>query len=398
MAVMVTEPYDAHAASLAHALSGLADRTVCTAGADEAMAALVTEGGEIVAAVVGPGLGDDEALDLASRLQQAAPEVSVVLIRQRDSGELLRAALRVGVKDVLPASSDATALRASVARALEVTSELRNRLTGPAGPPELASEPQARVITVFSPKGGCGKTVLSTNLAVALAATGEEVALVDLDLNFGDVAIMLQLYPNRTIQDAAGATDLDAVTLKSYLTPHQAGIRALVAPTEPTFADAISVSSVATILRLLRSSFGYVVVDTPTVLSEHVMAAFDESDAIVMLATLDVPSIKNLKLTLQTMEQLHYPSSRIHLVVNRADSRVGLRVPDVERLLGRAVDATIPSSRSVPLSVNKGSPILVEEPRGNVAEAIRRVASQFTPTPPKGAAAWRPRRSLFQWS
>jgi pilus assembly protein CpaE len=398
MAVMVTEPYNAHSASLAHALSGLADRTVCTASADEAMAALVTEGGEIVAAVVGPGLGDDEALDLASRLQQAAPEISVVLIRQRDSGDLLRAALRVGIKDVLPASSDATTLRASVARALEVTSELRNRLAGPAGPPEPAAERQARVITVFSPKGGCGKTVLSTNLAVALAATGEEVALVDLDLNFGDVAIMLQLYPNRTIQDAAGAADLDAVTLKSYLTPHQAGIWALVAPTEPTFADAISVSSVATILKLLRSSFGYVVVDTPTVLSEHVMAAFDESDAIVMLATLDVPSIKNLKLALQTMEHLHYPSSRIHLVVNRADSRVGLRVPDVERLLGRAVDATIPSSRSVPLSVNKGSPILVEEPRGIVAEAIRRVASQFTPTPPKGAAAWRPRRSLFQRS
>ncbi len=398
MAVIVAEPDDAHAASLAHALSGLADRTVRTASPDEAMAALVTEGGEVVAAVVGPGLDDREALDLAGRLQQAAPEISVVLVRRRDSGELLRAALRVGVKDVLPASSDATALRASVARALEVASDLRSRLAGAAVPPDTAGERLARIITVFSPKGGCGKTVLSTNLAVALAATGAEVALVDLDLNFGDVAIMLQLYPNRTIHDAASATDLDAVMLRSYLTPHQAGIWALVAPTEPTFADAISASSVATILKLLRASFGYVVVDTPAVLSDQVMAAFDESDAIAMLATPDVPSIKNLKLTLQAMEQLHYPRDRIRLVVNRADSRVGLRVPDVERLLGRAVDATIPSSRSVPLSVNKGSPVLVEEPRGNVAEAIRRLASQFMPAPPKEPAQQRSRRSLFQRS
>ncbi|HZD68288.1 MAG TPA: P-loop NTPase [Actinomycetes bacterium] len=398
MAVIVAEPDDAHAASLAHALSGLVDRTVRTASPDEAMAALVTEGSEVVGVVAGPGLGDQEALDLAGRLQQAAPEISVVLIRQRDSSELLRAALRLGVRDVLPASSDAATLRASVARALEVASELRSRLVSADVPVEPRGERLDRVITVFSPKGGCGKTVLSTNLAVALAATGAEVALVDLDLHFGDVAIMLQLYPNRTIHDAASARELDPVTLKAYLTPHQAGIWALVAPTEPTFADGISASSVATILKLLRASFGYVVVDTPTALSDQVLAAFDESDAIVMLATLDVPSIKNLKLALQTMEQLHYPGSRIRLVVNRADSHVGLRLPDVERLLGRAVDATIPSSRSVPLSVNKGSPILVEEPRGNVAEAIRRVASQFIPAPPKGEGPSRSRRSLFQRS
>jgi pilus assembly protein CpaE len=265
-------------------------------------------------------------------------------------------------------------------------------------PSAPADDRPGRIITVFSAKGGCGKTVLSTNLAAALATTGPEVALVDLDLNFGDVAIMLQLYPTRTIQDAAAAGELDAVTLRSYLTPHQTGIWALVAPTEPTVADTVSASSVATILKLLRSGFGYVVVDTPTVLSDQVLAAFDESDTIVLLATLDVPSIKNLELTLQTMEQLRYPRSRILLVVNRADSRVGLRVPDVERLLGRPVDATIPSSRSVPLSVNKGSPIILEEPRGNVAEAIRRVAGRFTPTLPAGPAPPRPLRSLFQRS
>jgi pilus assembly protein CpaE len=398
MAVIVVEPDDGRATWLAHALSDLTDRAIRTTGADEAMAALATEGREVVAALVGPGLEDQDALDLAGRLRQAAPEVPVVLVRQRDSGELLRAALRVGVKDVLPSSSDATALRVAVARVLEAARELRSRLARGAVPSAPADDRPGRIITVFSAKGGCGKTVLSTNLAAALATTGPEVALVDLDLNFGDVAIMLQLYPTRTIQDAAAAGELDAVTLRSYLTPHQTGIWALVAPTEPTVADTVSASSVATILKLLRSGFGYVVVDTPTVLSDQVLAAFDESDTIVLLATLDVPSIKNLELTLQTMEQLRYPRSRILLVVNRADSRVGLRVPDVERLLGRPVDATIPSSRSVPLSVNKGSPIILEEPRGNVAEAIRRVAGRFTPTLPAGPAPPRPLRSLFQRS
>jgi pilus assembly protein CpaE len=399
MAVIIAEPDDGRAAWMANALSSVGNRAVRTTSADEAMAALATEDQEIVAAVVGPGLVDREALDLAGRLQQAAPEVPVVLLRRRDSGELLRAALRLGVKDVLAASGDAAALRASVARALEVAGELRSRVAGSAAAaPDRQGDRPGKVITVFAAKGGCGKTFLSTNLAVALAATGATVALVDLDLSFGDVAIMLQLFPSHTIQDAARVRDLDAVTLRSYLTPHHTGVSALVAPTEPAVADTVSASSVATILKLLRSSFGYVVVDTPTVLSDQVLVAFDESDAITMLATLDVPSIKNLKLTLQTMEQLRYPRSRIRLVVNRADSRVGLRVPDVERLLGRAVDATIPSSRSVPLSVNKGAPIILEEPRGNVAEAIRRVAAQFTPVRPKEPEPVRPRRSLFQRS
>ena len=136
------------------------------------------------------------------------------------------------------------------------------------------------------------------------------------------------------------------------------------------------------------------VIDTPPAFSEPVLGAFDESDWLVMLATLDVPSIKNLKLTLQTMELLHFPKSRIRVVVNRADSKVGLRLPDVEKLLSSSVDATIPSSRSVPLSVNKGSPIMLEEPKGPVAESIRRIAALVVESQPAGRTK-KQRRSLF---
>jgi pilus assembly protein CpaE len=394
MAVLIVEPHDGYATWLANALSGLTDRVVRAADADEGMAAVAAEGQDVLAAIFGPSLSDREAIALADALQQGTPDVSVLLIRRQESGELIRQALRVGVKNVLSSASDENAIRGEAARAIEIARTLRGRLGGGA-PTDGAARAPARVITVFSSKGGCGKTFLSTNLAVALGRNGAEVALVDLDLHFGDVAIMLHLFPSHTIYDATQSPELDALTVKSFLTHHDSGIWTLVAPTEPTVADTISPSTITNILKLLRSAFDYVVIDTPPAFSEPVLGAFDESDVLVMLATLDVPSIKNLKLTLQTMELLHFPKNRIRVVVNRADSKVGLRLPDVEKLLSAPVNATIPSSRSVPLSVNKGSPIMLEEPKGPVAESIRRVAALVTEPEPASRARHKQRRSLF---
>jgi pilus assembly protein CpaE len=394
VAVLIVEPHDGYATWLVNALSGLTDRVVRANDPDEAMAAVAAEGRDVLVAIFGPSLSDRDALALAGALQQGTPDVSVLLIRRQESGELIRQALRVGVKDVLSSVSDENAIRGAAARAIEIARTLRGRLGGGA-PTDGAGRPPGRVVTVFSSKGGCGKTFLSTNLAVALGRNGAEVALVDLDLHFGDVAIMLHLFPSHTIYDATQSPELDALTVKSFLTHHDSGIWTLVAPTEPTVADTISPSTITNILKLLRSAFDYVVIDTPPAFSEPVLGAFDESDALVMLATLDVPSIKNLRLTLQTMELLHFPKSRIRVVVNRADSKVGLRLPDVEKLLSAPVDATIPSSRSVPLSVNKGSPIMLEEPKGPVAESVRRVAALVTEPEPASRAKQKQRRSLF---
>jgi pilus assembly protein CpaE len=397
MAVLIVEPHDGYATWLAsNALAGLTDRVVRAADPDEAMAAVAAEGRDVLAAVFGPSLSDRDALSLAGALQQGTPDVSVLLIRRQESGELIRQALRVGVKDVLSSASDETAVRTAAARGIEIARTLRGRLGGGA-PTDGEGKQPGRVVTVFSSKGGCGKTFLSTNLAVALSRGGAEVALVDLDLHFGDVAIMLHLFPSHTIYDAAENPALDALSLKSFLTRHDSGVWTLVAPTEPTIADSINPAAIGNILKLLRTAFDYVVIDTPPAFSEPVLAAFDESDWLVMLATLDVPSIKNLRLTLQTMELLHFPKTRIRVVVNRADSKVGLRLPDVEKLLSSPVDATIPSSRSVPLSVNKGSPIMLEEPKGPVADAVRRVAAQLTVAQP-GRTKQKQRRSLFSRS
>jgi pilus assembly protein CpaE len=395
MAVLIVEPHDGYATWLANALSGLTDRVVRAADPDEGMAAVAAEGRDVLAAIFGPSLSDRDALALAGALQQGTPDVSVLLIRRQESGELIRQALRVGVKDVLSSASDENAVRGAAARAIEIARTLRGRLGGGVPTDPGGGRPPGRVVTVFSSKGGCGKTFLSTNLAVALSRGGAEVALVDLDLHFGDVAIMLHLFPSHTIYDAAQSPALDALTLKSFLTHHDAGIWTLVAPTEPTVADTINPGAIANILKLLRSAFDYVVIDTPPAFSEPVLGAFDESDWLVMLATLDVPSIKNLKLTLQTMELLHFPKNRMRVVINRSDSKVGLRLPDVEKLLSAPVDATIPSSRSVPLSVNKGSPIMLEEPKGPVAESIRRIAALVAESEPGSRTKQKQRRSLF---
>ena len=173
------------------------------------------------------------------------------------------------------------------------------------------------VVTVFSAKGGCGKTTLASNLAASLADNGRrEVCLVDLDLNFGDVAIVLQLFPAHTLADAVPLLEtLDLPAVLALLTPHSAGLSALVAPVEPGSAETVPASLITTILQLLREQFAYVVVDTPPAFTDHVLAAFDQSDLIALLATLDIPALKNLKLTLETLDLLNYPRERLRVVL-----------------------------------------------------------------------------------
>jgi pilus assembly protein CpaE len=230
-----------------------------------------------------------------------------------------------------------------------------------------------QIITLFSAKGGCGKTTLATNVAAALADGGKrKVCLVDLDLAFGDVAIALQLFPSHTIADAVpsgGTIDLDA--LRILLTPHSPGLTTLVAPLEPGSADSISADLVTRILQVLRTDFDFVVVDTPPAFDDRVLAAFDLSDHVGLIATLDIPAIKNLKLTLETLDLLNFPRENWRVVLNRADSKVGLTIGEVESTLRCKILSQIPSSRDVPASVNRGVPIVLDDPKHPVSVAIR---------------------------
>jgi pilus assembly protein CpaE len=328
--------------------------------------------GRVTVVVIGPNVPIDDAYSVARRLQTSAPDVSVILVANALTAEVFQQSMRNGIRDVLSSAFTATQLAEAVARADALSAQIKGAASGTTA----ASMPSDhKVITVFSSKGGCGKSFVSSNLAVALAgATGQDVALVDLDLQFGDLAIMLQLFPARTIFDAAGSLDrLDAEAIRGYLTPHRGKVFLLAAPLEPGLSETISADAVAQIIRLLKESFKFVVVDTPPSFTDHVLAALDESDECVLMTSMDVPSIKNMKLSLQTLQLLGFGRDRIRLVLNRADSKVGLTVQAVEKTLGTTVDVSIPSSRDVSVSINRGTPLVLDNPKSPVVASVYRL-------------------------
>lgn len=320
--------------------------------------------------VVGPGIETHEALRFAAQLRLERPAVGVVLVREEVDVTLLTEALRAGVREVVTAG-DATALTAACERSRALSGQVR-------GHDEAEPVHHGKVITVFSAKGGCGKTTIAINLAAALSA-GEvhRVCVVDLDLSFGDVAISVQLDPVRTISDALPmAGHLDTTGAASLLTSYRPGLDMLLAPVTPGDAEKIPASLVGELLTVLRGMYDFVVVDTPAQFSEHVLTAMDISDHHVLLTTPDTPALKNLRITLDMLDLLSYSRDIRSVVVNRSDSKVGLSSGDVEAVVRSPINGHVPSSRNVPISINKGTPLVIATPAHPVSQAISRFAQQ----------------------
>ena len=250
-----------------------------------------------------------------------------------------------------------------------------------------AAAQDGKIITVFSAKGGVGKTTFSTNLGAYLASTGARVLVVDLDLAFGDVGISLQMLPQNSIVDLVQmAGHIDAQGLQSIVTHHESGLDAACAPAEPSDADRIPGHTVGELLKVAKGSYDFIVVDTPPAFTEHVLAAFDNSDLLVLIATLDIPAVKNLRLTLDTLDLLGSPREDRVVVLNRSDAKVGLRSEDVVAVIKQEIAVMVPNSTAVPASVNRGVPIVLDEPKHPVSVAIRELAESFV-RPVAGTAA-----------
>ncbi len=284
----------------------------------------------------------------------------------------------------------------------------------PPMPVQPPPKPQ-RVITVFATKGGIGKTTLATNIAASLAAGGQrQVALVDLDLRNGDVATVLRLNPTTTLADLADRQDdaqrpardgaqeaaqesaegsaqdsapdgeqperrhgtIDDKTLDALSTRHSAGLSAVSPPDDPVAARRIPVGTVIDTVRALRERCDHVVIDTPAEFDDQVLAALDLSDLIVLVTSMDLPSLKSLQRTLATLRMLGYPSSSVRIVLNRADAEVGLSGQDVQNMIGAPIWGYVPSSRAVPASLNSGTPLVLSDPRHSVSQAIRAFVDQ----------------------
>lgn len=339
------------------------------------------------AVVIGPGVDLQVGLVTAEHVKLRYPATAVVLVRETITSDVYAPALDAGVGAVV-AHDDSQALAAAVGRA-RLTWE---SIQGPA----TAGRQAGHVITVFSPKGGVGKTTMSVNIALALTALGSRVCIVDLDLAFGDVAITLQLIPSHTLADAAGFEDqLDWSMLQSITTEHRSGLSVLAAPTNPEGRERITATLVRRLLAQLRDHFDHVVVDTPPGFDDQVLGAFDETDEVVVVATLDVPTIKNVKVAIETLDLLHLVRDHRHLVLNRADEEVGLTAANVAELLGVPVDLTLPSDLAVALATNNGDPIVSAAPDHVVARSILDFARGLPGVEVSPEAVVSGRRGLF---
>jgi pilus assembly protein CpaE len=351
---------------------------------DQAVQMLAAD--EPAVAVLGPGLAVAAALELAKAFDVLRPGTCVVLVA-KPTARLWEQALRAGVREIVAPGAEDDELRQALTRAGAAAA--RRQASGAVA--QKDPTPRGRVITVLSPKGGAGKTTVATNLAVRLAESAPgRVAIVDLDLQFGDVGSALGIGPQTTMADAARAeSKLDSTTLKLFLEPHPAGLYALVGPHFPAEADEVSAATAGQVVDILAGEFAYVVVDTAAGLDEYALAAADVSDELVLVCVTDVPSVRGLRKALDAIDLLGMTRQRRHLVLNRADDRVGLSSRDVESTVGLAVDASMPTSRAVPISVNQGSPVVASDPRSPVARALTEFSRRFTADAPPPAGGRR---------
>ncbi len=361
-------------------LVGLFEGTVDTADSLDDLETKLN--GSACVVVLGPSCARQEDFDTVALWGKRYPNVATVLVTSELTTQLLHRALRIGVKDVISAPIDQQQLIDTVDRIAENLPSGGSLVGYTPGiePADQDDGELGRVVAVFSTKGGSGKSVTATNVAAALARRSKKpVVLIDGHLQFGDVAVMLKLHPESTVADAIGQIGvLDAEMLNNMMAVHEeTGLRVLAAPVEPTFADKITGQQMARLIEIIRTFAGHVIIDLPAIFNDVVLNVLEVSDQMLLVAGLDIPNIKNVKIGLATLALLNIPNENIHLVLNRSDSKVKLDLAEVERTLGVVAAAHVPSDIVVPISVNKGSPVVLSAPKSSVARAFEQLASTF---------------------
>jgi len=307
-------------------------------------------------------------------------QAPVVLLASGEASALLEDALDADVSDVLLLPQ----LTENIVFAVRKAAHAGRRAKARQGR-------DGRIVTVFCPKGGTGKTVTATNLATALAKYHtKRTLLLDLDLQFGDAAIMLGIEPDKTIQDLVTAPgELDPEKLAGYTTRHASGLDVLPAPVRPEDAELVTEQKLTRLLEVARQSYDVIVVDTSPFFHGPMLATLDRTDELLLLCGLDVPTIKNVRLSIQTLELLSFPPDRIKVVLNRANSNVGMKRTEVEAALETKVRFEIPSDRAVPLAVNRGNPAVLADAGCDFSRGVRDMAKGLlVPDKAKARKRW----------
>jgi len=326
--------------------------------------------------ILGPGVSPDDALKLATVFDLQYPEISLLLVAE-PSPEIVLRAMHSGIRDVVTPEIEVNELRILLERACLASASRRRGMQ----PAAESGQERGRVIAVMSPKGGVGKTTVATNLAVGLGALAPmSVVIVDLDLQFGDVASGLLLEPEHSITEAVhGAAAQDSMVLKAFLTVHPAGIYALCAPQKPSESDYITADHVTRLLNQLATEFKYVVVDTAPGLGEHCLATLELATDGVWVCGMDVPSIRGLRKCFSVLRELQLLPQGRHTVLNFADRKSGISVQDVETTIGVPIDTVIPRSRNLPFSTNRGVPVLQGTTRDSATKGLKKLVERFDP-------------------
>jgi pilus assembly protein CpaE len=359
---------------------------------------------------------DMDGIAATEQLATKAPTSAVVMMSVQGEADYLRRSMLAGAREFLvkPFSSDE--LTASIRQVWSREKDKLERIVAPlqnaggrsgAVAEQDAGEP-GTVVAVFSPKGGVGRTTVAVNLAVAASTLGKKVALMDASFQFGDVGVLLNLNPkNKSIADLIGELEVgDPESLDTFVINHSSGIRVLLAPPSPEQSELVGANAVKRVVERLRMEHDVVVVDCPSNFNESTLAVLDQADLILTLLSLEITSIKNMRLFLEVAEQLGYGADKIRLVLNRADSTLGIRVADVEHSIGRKVEHTIVSDgRSVVYALNRGVPFVLSNREAQVSQDILRLAVAVSGPPPSSAVSDKTdkaakaaaKKSLFAW-
>lgn len=326
--------------------------------------------------VIVDGASDlDKALEIARDFDDRRQDVTVVLGAPIDSTIVSRA-MQAGVRDVLAPGSNGDRIREAVKRAVEVADRRREAMHG------RDERADNRLIMVMSPKGGAGKTTISTNLAVGLAKRApKQVALIDGDLQFGDVGNALRLLAESTVRDAIAGGLQDVTEVKVHLTPHRSGLFALCAPDLPGVADEITAQAFTRAVAMLADEFRFVVVDTDPGLGERTLTVMDHATDLVFVAATDVASVRGLRKTIDALDSIGMTGHQRHFVLNRSDAKVGLDIADISATIGMEPDVFVPSHRSLPVSMNQGTPILEMDDPSPAAQPMWDLVDRFLPDP-----------------
>lgn len=316
-----------------------------------------------------------DGIKAAKTITDEGLEGSIIIMSIQGEKEYIKKAMSAGARDYVIKPFGVNELIETINRAYDIDQVRRKRYTAPTP----AAKVQTKVISVFSTKGGVGKTTLATNLAVSIATMKKKVALLDFDLQFGDVAICLNLYVKNTITELIkdiNNLEHEGDLIEEYFLTHYSGAKVLAAPIRPENAEYVNAEHIKKIIEVLRGRYDYIVIDTAQGFDDTVIAALDASDTVMYVSTLDLPSIKNTKNGLEVMKTLNYSNEKVRIIVNKSNEGFGIKNSDFKSALNIDIWTVIPDDLAgVTVSVNNGHPIVAHRKTSNVAKRINKLAS-----------------------